>query len=627
MYFRSITEVFIMKGDSTKKSEIKITDKVKISDKNNLNNEINQKSLLQNLVTPEKNIEHKWDSLDIEEYPTYLKEILKKSDWIKQNTTINDLNNDFENKFKLILHKKKIEFINKGGNEIDFFFNPGYKKDFNDLLREYKNKKNQYFKDLSKKQKTNLARKKEIIEEIKKLIDKNQHDNNTYKNFKNLQDAFYNTGQVPRNENNNIWQTYKFHVERFYDLLHLNRELRDKDYSNNYQEKIKIIEKAEKLADIENIQKAIRELNNLHRLWKNELGPVSIDKRESLWERFRKATKQIHQKKNKYYKDIDSIRTKNYETKIEIINEIKKISNNKENSHHKWQISIKKIEELKNKFIGISNVPKEKNKDLWNSFRDATKIFNQEKNNFYKNLKLLEKKSIESKRKLINEVDDILMKEDWRNYAERIKEIQSEWRNTGRVSKKYSEKLWSEFKLKTNNFFEKFKNKNKSLNDNEIKIISEQKNFLKNLKSEKIPLTPKKYETFIYDKSLVWDKIRNDDIGNQEKLVLKFLSDKWNEISIPKNKLVLKKYQTRLYFIKNNEKQINNEHNSLRKKIEDISGELNQLENNLDFFSESSTKNPLLVEVNNKINELNTKKLLVESKLKLLKSMLNQSAK
>ena len=616
-----------MKGDSTKKSEIKITDKVKISDKNNLNNEINQKSLLQNLVTPEKNIEHKWDSLDIEEYPTYLKEILKKSDWIKQNTTINVLNNDFENKFKLILHKKKIEFINKGGNEIDFFFNPGYKKDFNDLLREYKNKKNQYFKDLSKKQKTNLARKKEIIEEIKKLIDKNQHDNNTYKNFKNLQDAFYNTGQVPRNENNNIWQTYKFHVERFYDLLHLNRELRDKDYSNNYQEKIKIIEKAEKLADIENIQKAIRELNNLHRLWKNELGPVSIDKRESLWERFRKATKQIHQKKNKYYKDIDSIRTKNYETKIEIINEIKKISNNKENSHHKWQISIKKIEELKNKFIGISNVPKEKNKDLWNSFRDATKIFNQEKNNFYKNLKLLEKKSIESKRKLINEVDDILMKEDWRNYAERIKEIQSEWRNTGRVSKKYSEKLWSEFKLKTNNFFEKFKNKNKSLNDNEIKIISEQKNFLKNLKSEKIPLTPKKYETFIYDKSLFWDKIRNDDIGNQEKLVLKFLSDKWNEISIPKNKLVMKKYQTRLYFIKNNEKQINNEHNSLRKKIEDISGELNQLENNLDFFSESSTKNPLLVEVNNKINELNTKKLLVESKLKLLKSMLNQSAK
>ena len=616
-----------MKSDSTKNSEIKIADEVITSDKNNLKKGINQKTLLQNRVTAEKNIKHEWHSLDIEEYPTYLKEILKKSDWINKNTTINILNNDFENKFKLILYKKKIEFVNKGGNEIDFFFNPGYKKDFNDLLREYKNKKNQYFKDLSKKQKTNLARKKEIIEEIKKLIDKNQHDSNTYKNFKNLQDAFYNIGQVPRNENNNIWQTYKFHVERFYDLLHLNKELRDKDYSNNYQEKIKIIEKAEKLADVENIQIAIRELNNLHRLWKNELGPVSRDKREGLWERFQKATKHIHQKKNKYNKDIYSIRKKNYEAKIELINEIKKISNNKENSHNKWQISIKKIEELKNKFTSIGRVPKEKNKDIWNAFRDATKIFNQEKNNFYKNLKILEKKSIESKYKLINEVDNILMKEDWRNYAERIKEIQSEWKNTGRVSKKYSEKLWSEFKLKTNNFFEKFKNKNKILNDKEIEIIREQKNFLKKLMSEKIPLTPKKYETFIFDKSLDWYKIRNDDIGNQEKLVLKFLSDKWNEISIPKNKLELKIYQTRLYFIKNNEKQINNEHNSLRKKIEDIRGELNQLENNLDFFSESSTKNPLLVEVNNKIKELTTKKLFVESKLKLLKSMLNQSIK
>ena len=147
-----------MKSDSTEKSEIKITDKVKTSDKNNLKKDINQKTLIKNRVTPEKNIKHGWHSLDIEEYPNYFKEILKKSDWIKQNNTINILNNDFKNKFKLIYEKKKIEFLDKGGSEIDFFFNPGYKKDFNDLLSEYKNKKNQYFKDLSKKQKTNLAR-------------------------------------------------------------------------------------------------------------------------------------------------------------------------------------------------------------------------------------------------------------------------------------------------------------------------------------------------------------------------------------------------------------------------------------------------------------------------------------
>ena len=616
-----------MKSDSTEKSEIKSNVEIKTSDKKNLKKDINQKSSLENQVTPIENIKDDLHSLDLDEYPTYLDKLLKQSDWIKQNDSVNILKNDFENKFKLILEKKKIEFINNGGNEIDFHFTPGYKKDFNELLRNYKTKKNQYFKDLTNKQKVNLDRKKEIIEEIKKLIDKSQHDNNTYKNFKNLQEAFHNVGHVPRNESNNIWQTYKFHVERFYGLLHLNRELRDIDYRNNFKEKIKIIEKAEKLAEIENIHIAIRELNNLHRLWKSELGPVSRDKREELWKRFQKATKQIHEQKNKYIKNIDSIRTKNYETKTELVTEIKKISENKITNHNKWQNSIKKVEELKNKFISIGNVPKEKNKDLWNSFRDATRMFNKEKNNFYKNLKILEKKSIESKQKLIDEVENILNKEDWRNHIERIKEIQSEWKNSGRVSKKYSEKLWSEFKSKTNDYFDKFKNKNKSLNDKEIKIIKEQKDFIEKLNSEKIPLTPKKYETFILDKSLVWNEIRNDDIGNQEKLVLKFLSDKWNEISLPKSKLLLKKYETRLYFIKNNEKLINDEHNSLRKKIEDIRSELNQLENNLDFFSESSTNNPLLVEVNNKIKELNTKKLLVESKLKLLKSMLKQSIK
>ena len=104
-----------MKSDSTKKSEIKITDKVKSSDKNNLKKNINQKPLLQNRVTPEKNVKHEWDGLDIEEYPTYLEKLLKQPDWIKQNSTINILNNDFENKFKLILIRKKYEFIKKGG--------------------------------------------------------------------------------------------------------------------------------------------------------------------------------------------------------------------------------------------------------------------------------------------------------------------------------------------------------------------------------------------------------------------------------------------------------------------------------------------------------------------------------
>ena len=611
-----------MKSDSDKKSLLRKSE-IETLEKNSPEQEPSEKSK-KNLAASEKSIKNELKEIDIEEYPGYLNKILGQSDWVKQNEIINYLKNEFENRFASVLEEKRIEFVDNGGNGVDFYYSPAYKKEFYELLKNYKNKKNKYFKELSNKQKTNLARKKEIIEEIKKLIDESQHDNNTYKNFKNLQEAFYNAGQIPRSENNNIWQTYKFHVERFYDLLHLNRELRDIDYHNNYNERIKIIEKAEKLVGLDNIHTATRELNNLHRLWKNELGPVARDKREELWQRFQLATKKIHEQKNEYIKNNDSIKLKNYKIKSEIINQIKKILENKINTHNKWQISIKEIEELKNKFFITGGVSKEKNKDLWNSFRDATRMFNKEKNDFYKNLKKLEKKSIESKQKLIDEVENIINKEDWRNYIDRIKEIQAEWKNTGRVSKKYSEKLWSDFKLKTNNYFDNFKNKKQNLNENDIKIIKEQKAFLENLKNEKIPLTPKKYESFVIDKSTIWKKIRNNDIENQEKFIIKFLSDKWKEISIPKNKLEIKKYETRLYFIINDKKLVKDEHIQLRKNIEEISSELNQLENNLEFFSESSNSNPLLVEVTNKIKELNTKKTLVESKLKQLKSILNQ---
>ena len=300
-----------MKSDSTKKSVKKSKDEVKTLDKKKAKKEIVEEPSNEKQLAPEKKIDKDTKILDLEEYPSYLETLLKQSDWIKQHDNINVLKNDFENKFNIILEEKKIEFINNGGNEIDFYFNPSYKKEFYDLIKNYKNKKNKYFKELSSKQRTNLVRKKEIIEEIKKLIDKSQHDNNTYKNFKNLQEAFHNTGQVPRSENNNVWQTYKFHVERFYDLLHLNRELREVDYRNNYEEKIKIIERAEKLADLDNIHIAIRELNNLHRLWKSELGPVTRNKSEDLWKRFQIATKKIHDQKNIYAKNIDSIRLKN----------------------------------------------------------------------------------------------------------------------------------------------------------------------------------------------------------------------------------------------------------------------------------------------------------------------------
>ena len=177
------------------------------------------------------------DQLTLEEFPSALEKVLKNDQWMKLGQLVRDLQQQFDAQFLQLLQEKKAEFIAEGGNEIDFYFAPDYKKSFSNLLREYKQKKGKHFKEIEANQKANLNRKKEIIEEIKTLIDQSEHNNSTYRQFKNLQEAFHDTGQVPRNEANNIWQTYKFHVERFYDFLHLNRDLRDADFKHNYTEK------------------------------------------------------------------------------------------------------------------------------------------------------------------------------------------------------------------------------------------------------------------------------------------------------------------------------------------------------------------------------------------------------
>ena len=157
-------------------------------------------------------------------------------------------------------------------------------------------KKKRYFKDLSSNQKENLEKRQELIEKIKNLIIVDENPNKLYSKFKVLKEEWHNTGQVPITERNNIWETYRHHVSKFYDFLHLNRDLRELDFKHNYEEKVKIIERAEQLDKINDIVKASRDLNDLHRLWKNELGPVSREHSDDLWARFQAASQKIHLK-------------------------------------------------------------------------------------------------------------------------------------------------------------------------------------------------------------------------------------------------------------------------------------------------------------------------------------------
>ena len=561
------------------------------------------------------------DQLALEEFPSALEKVLKNDQWMKLGQLVRDLQQQFDAQFLQLLQEKKAEFIAEGGNEIDFYFAPDYKKSFSNLLREYKQKKGKHFKEIEANQKANLNRKKEIIEEIKTLIDQSEHNNSTYRQFKNLQEAFHNTGQVPRIEANNIWQTYKFHVERFYDFLHLNRDLRDADFKHNYTEKLKIIERAEALAQNADVLASIRELNILHRLWKNDLGPVAKEHREELWNRFQTATKVIHQLKNEYNKNIVSIQSENLALKDQLLKEIAAIIETAPDNHNAWQNAIKKVNALKDQFHAVGRVQKSENKRLWNTFRELSRKFNQAKNLFYKEQKSQEKQFVEAKKALIQEVTTILEDPNWRDYVSRMKSIQLDWKKTGRISRKLSNKLWEEFKALTNLYFDRLKNKVEALSAADQAQLASQNNFVETLLKTEAPTTPKKLENFIDEQAEQWLSLNPQPNSPEQKKLIQHLVQLWDATSLSAKDMAAQKFNSQLALIKNDASGLNKEHSALKKKIDEINTELIQLQNNLQFFSSSSNENPVVQEVTTKIEKLSTQKEALEEKTKAIKSL------
>jgi len=565
-----------------------------------------------------------FDALELEAYPEVLKKLISSEQWIKKGKEIQEVVAQFESRFGKILSDKKKEYVDQEGNDLDFEFSPNYKKDFNSLHRDYKKNKSIYFKNQEKTQKENLEKRLEIIERIKALIGINENNSNNYKEFRSLQESWHNIGPVPRAESNNVWETYKHHVERFYDFLHLDRALRDKDFKHNYQEKLKLIEHAEALVDHPNVIVAIRELNVLHRNWKNDLGPVAREHREELWKRFQEATSKIHHRKNEYNKNIDAILLENLEKKRAILARIQELYNKKYNNHNAWQNALKKVNTLKEEFHSIGRIPRAQNKEIWNEFRLVLKNFNHQKNQFYKDKKKEEKVYIEQKKALIKEVKSNLESSDWRSYIDRMKTIQVEWKKTGRISRKLSNQLWEDFKKATDLYFDRIKNKEEAFTPEDQAIIKAKRSYLEAFKTQTIPKDEKALIDYISHAFVQWKELGNPSEGVNEKLdneYKNFLSGLWDQTKLTAEEKQAARFNTDLILLKDNREGLNKEHISLNKKIEESNTELIQLQNNLAFFSSTSSENPMVQEVNSKIEKLNQKIEHWKSKLNQIKSL------
>jgi hypothetical protein len=518
---------------------------------------------------------------------------------------VDEITSEFNAQFQQELEHKKEEFLAEGGNIIDFHYSNPAKKAFNSLYFDYKEKRNEYYKNLKKDLQANFARRNELIEELKGLLNAEENINTTYKHFKEIQENWRLAGAIPRDKYNILWNTYHHHVENFYDFLHLNREFRDLDFKHNLEQKIKLITRAEELAQETNINKAFRELQMLHKMWKEEIGPVAKNYRDEVWDKFSEATKVIHDKRMDSLKELEASFDKNYEQKIEIITQINNEGVIPRKSHKDWQNGMKSIQTLRDKYFEIGKVPRSKNKEIWSAFKDATRNFNHEKNGFYKNQKKEQFTNLEKKRALIKIADDNKESDDFATVTPLMKKIQSEWRTIGHVPRKDSDKVWKLFKNACNHYFDRIHAEKNEANKEEMVNYETKKEFLETFSTFALSGESKADIASIKQKITEWKQIGRVPYNkkNIEQDFNKVLDGVFGKLDLDKKEMELIKFENKLNTMVSQEdiQKLQNEQIYISKKIEESKNEIRQLENNLGFFKHVDKNNPMVKDVHSNI--------------------------
>ena len=514
---------------------------------------------------------------------------------------VDTIKKEFDEKFREFLEQKKEEFIGKGGNEVDFKYTSVTKRQFNEVYNEYRDKRSQYYRKLEESLKTNLEKRLALIEELKGLVNVEEDINTTYKNFKSIQEQWRNAGPVPRSNYNDVWQTYHHHMEIFYDFLHLNRELRDLDFKHNLEEKLKIIEKAEALAESRDIGKAFRELQTLHKIWKEDIGPVAKEHRDEIWERFSKATKALHLKRQEFLKDQEKYLEENLKAKQEITSKIKEIVENTAVNHKEIQKQIREIEQLREAFFKAGKVPQKVNEITWSEFKTAVREFNRKKNSFYKGLKKEQQINLEKKRALLDLAISLKDSEDWEATTSEMKRIQKEWKTIGHVPRKFSDKIWNEFKSACNHFFERLHALQDKAHAKEAQNLKKKMVILDEIKEYKLSGDQAKDMEKLKGYISAWKAIGNVPY-NRKHINAKFnkiLDALLKKAGVDKQEAELLKYGNKIQELASgdDERAILRERAFIKKKIDESKSEIRQLENNLQFFAHVPEDNPVVKDV------------------------------
>lgn len=481
-------------------------------------------------------------------------------------------------------------------------------ENFKAMYADYKKERAEFNRRQEAEREENLAKKQAVIEELKALVEENSESVNvSFPAFRELQDRWRNAGPVPATSYRDINDTYQFYVEKFYDIVKIDRDLRDLDFRKNLEAKEAFCEAAEKLSENENVVEAFRELQKLHEQWK-EFGPVAKEKREDIWNRFKAATAVINKRYQAYFEGRKEEEAANLASKTALCEKMEAIASTEVQSSGEWNELSKQIEELQAEWRKIGFATKKENQKVYERFRAACDAFFERKRNFYNEFKDSMNENYDKKMELVREAEELKLSTEWKQATDRFIELQKKWKEIGAVPRKKSEALWKRFRGACDEFFEN-RDKNGTPDPNDLYGNLKAK---KRLVADILAYEPTEDETANADAMRAFNE-RWQSLGHvpfkEKDNINKAFRDAMQQ-KFPLFQRGDQKERSKGFKAQRSPKDL------LVEKYRALQQDITTFENNIGFFSLSKNAEPLIQQMRERIEAAKTELKELENKIR-----------
>lgn len=550
-----------------------------------------------------------------------IKKIVNSSDVVKAEKISKKIKEAFDPIVKEEEAAAKAEYLEANGNTDGFEYHNADIKSFNDAFYAIKNARRQHFEQMQKMREDNLKKKRAIINQVKELIESTD-DKGVMSKVKDLQKDWKATGAVPQQYADEIYKTYGALLDRFYDQMSIEFELKELDRQHNLKAKKALIERAEKLLEVENISEAVVLLNNLHEEFRS-IGPVPKDDRDSIWNAFKEISDKIYEKKRQYAEEFKQVLDQNMKLKQALCLKVEPFSTFDTDRIKEWNEETKSLLAVQKEWEAIGPVPREVasgiNKQFWANFKQ----FFANKNKFFEVLEAQRAENLEKKKVLVAKAEKLKESSDWNATADALIALQKEWKSIGPVPEKFRDSVYAEFKAACDAFFERKRNKRNEENKEYAENLNKKEEII--LELNKLTEDKTKFDqTLLDEKTEAFFAIGFVPRKEKDAIVDKFVAAVEAFVATAEELDEKGKLQALAGIfnkIPSGGRKFRNQEQNIRNKIKTHEDDIALWQNNLAFFANSKTADKLLSEYNEKIEASKAELKKLKDQLRVIQSI------